>query len=349
MNEPKISIIAPVYGVEKYIEQFLDSIRKQTFQDFEVVLVDDGSKDRCPQILDDFEKEDERYKVIHQENGGVSKARNTGLAHAKGEYVYIVDSDDWLTDNALEVLWKAVEITHADIIYGDYFSEIGGVSYLRKPFDQEFCSSRKETICSIQRAVNNNGISTKANCPEFKKMNTSGGAPWRAMVRRGIIEDNQLWYDPSVRGLGDDILFTLHLYDHIQSVAYTSHPIYHYRIVPLSYSHGFKANLLENYRIIFDRMEEFLTSTKKDSEYWDAYYFRVLIYFSEAIKRYFKNKENPKLESERFNEMKALLKTEPYRSAVEKVDISRLLSKKMKIKILLLKMKMFRLLWKLCN
>ena len=126
----KISVIAPVYGVEKYIHQFLDSIEKQTLQDIEVILVDDGSPDNCPQILDEFVQKDSRYKVIHQKNAGVSMARNAGLVQATGKYVYIVDSDDWLVENALEELWNVAEKTNADLIYGDYYLEKEGKTEL---------------------------------------------------------------------------------------------------------------------------------------------------------------------------------------------------------------------------
>ena len=100
----KISVVATVYNKEKYIGEFLESIEKQRLQDIEVILVDDGSSDACAQILDDFARKDERYKVIHQPNRGVSDARNSALNHARGEYVYIVDSDARLADNALETM-----------------------------------------------------------------------------------------------------------------------------------------------------------------------------------------------------------------------------------------------------
>ena len=88
----------------KIYTSILDSIEKQTLREIEVILVDDGSPDNCPQILDEFVQKDSRYKVIHQKNAGVSMARNAGLAQATGKYVYIVDSDDWLVENALEEL-----------------------------------------------------------------------------------------------------------------------------------------------------------------------------------------------------------------------------------------------------
>ena len=91
---PVFSIILPIYKVEKYLHQCVDSILGQTYKNFELILVDDGSPDRCPQICDDYASKDARVKVIHKENGGLSDARNNGLLHAIGDYVFFIDSDD---------------------------------------------------------------------------------------------------------------------------------------------------------------------------------------------------------------------------------------------------------------
>lgn len=99
---PKFSIIVPIYNVENYIEKCIDSILAQSFSDFELILVDDGSPDRCPQICDDYAERDDRIKVIHKKNGGLSSARNAGLAVAVGEYCWMVDSDDYISTDALE-------------------------------------------------------------------------------------------------------------------------------------------------------------------------------------------------------------------------------------------------------
>ena len=99
---PKVSIIVPVYKVEKYLSRCIDSILGQTFQDFELILVDDGSPDRCGEICDEYEQKDDRVIAIHKENGGVSSARNTGMDKASGEYIMFVDSDDYIDLNMLE-------------------------------------------------------------------------------------------------------------------------------------------------------------------------------------------------------------------------------------------------------
>ena len=96
MNTPKISILVPVYNVEKYLQRCVDSVLAQDFTNWEMILVDDGSPDRCPQMCDAFTAKDTRIKVIHQENRGAHAARKAGFEHAKGEYLVFLDPDDYL-------------------------------------------------------------------------------------------------------------------------------------------------------------------------------------------------------------------------------------------------------------
>lgn len=111
------SIIIPVYNVEKYLNQCVDSVLAQDFSDFELILVDDGSPDRCPQICDEYAEKDSRVVVIHKENGGLSDARNTGILKAQGEYVCFMDSDDyWLDTNALSKIAEKAQDENADVI-----------------------------------------------------------------------------------------------------------------------------------------------------------------------------------------------------------------------------------------
>lgn len=98
--DPKLSIIVPIYNVEKYLPRCIDSILAQTYTDFELILVDDGSSDNCPQICDEYALKDQRIIVIHQINGGVSDARNTALKIARGKYVAFVDGDDFIIPDA---------------------------------------------------------------------------------------------------------------------------------------------------------------------------------------------------------------------------------------------------------
>ncbi|HEL7541574.1 TPA: glycosyltransferase, partial [Enterococcus faecalis] len=112
---PKISIIVPVYNVEKYLEKCVRSILAQTFTDFELILVDDGSPDSSGAMCDQFAEQDERVKVIHKENGGLSDARNAGIEIATGEYLGFVDSDDYIADDMYELLYTNIVKEDADL------------------------------------------------------------------------------------------------------------------------------------------------------------------------------------------------------------------------------------------
>ena len=112
---PLISVIVPVYKVEKYIRKCVDSILSQTFRDYELFLVDDGSPDNCGKICDEYAAKDDRIIVIHKENGGLSDARNVAIDKAKGEYLTFIDSDDYVAENHLESLYKAIVDTESDI------------------------------------------------------------------------------------------------------------------------------------------------------------------------------------------------------------------------------------------
>lgn len=112
---PKISIIVPVYNVEKYLEKCVRSILAQTFTDFELILVDDGSPDSSGAMCDQFAEQDQRVKVIHKENGGLSDARNAGIEIATGEYLGFVDSDDYIADDMYELLYTNIVKEDADL------------------------------------------------------------------------------------------------------------------------------------------------------------------------------------------------------------------------------------------
>lgn len=113
--KPLISVIVPVYNVEKYLEKCLDSILAQTLSDIEIIVIDDGSTDRSAEICDTYAQRDGRIKVLHKKNGGLSSARNAGLDIATGKYIALVDSDDWIADNMFEVLYDSIKEYKADI------------------------------------------------------------------------------------------------------------------------------------------------------------------------------------------------------------------------------------------
>lgn len=116
MNKPVFSVIVPIYKVEKYLKQCVDSILRQTFSDFELILVDDGSPDDCPQICDEYAKQDNRVKVVHKQNGGLTSARKAGIKVASGDYVFAVDGDDYIDSELLKKVNEVLSHDDYDIV-----------------------------------------------------------------------------------------------------------------------------------------------------------------------------------------------------------------------------------------
>ena len=121
MDTNLFSIIIPVYNVERYLNKCIESVVKQTYKNFEIILVDDGSPDSCPRICDEWAKKDDRIVVIHKGNGGLSSARNAGIKRAKGQYIGFIDSDDyWTESNFLEKIKDIVTENSVDVILFEY-------------------------------------------------------------------------------------------------------------------------------------------------------------------------------------------------------------------------------------
>lgn len=142
-NLPKISIIVPVYKAEPYLHRCVDSILAQTFTDWELILVDDGSPDQSGKICDEYAKKDQRVKVIHKVNGGVSSARQKGLDEARGEYTIHADPDDWAEPNMLEELYNEASKKEADMVMCDFICEYKSGGVICK---QEIKSSHADDI-----------------------------------------------------------------------------------------------------------------------------------------------------------------------------------------------------------
>lgn len=120
MESPLISVIVPIYKVEKYLDRCVESIVNQTYKNLEIILVDDGSPDNCPLMCDSWKEKDNRIKVVHKENGGLSDARNAGISVATGEYVAFIDSDDWIYEKYLEILLDGIYKYNCNVAVCDF-------------------------------------------------------------------------------------------------------------------------------------------------------------------------------------------------------------------------------------
>lgn len=175
MEKGKISIVVPMYNVEKYLPECVDKLLNQTYKNLEIILVDDGSPDNCGKIADDYAKKDERVKVIHKPNGGLSDARNVGMDAATGEYLMFADSDDFLFKNACEVLVNKIEKENADYVIGNYINCYEDSTIWPNPvFNKEKYGTFKLEIDDYKDSffIMNSGVWNKIFRHEFiKKLN----------------------------------------------------------------------------------------------------------------------------------------------------------------------------------
>lgn len=174
-NKPIISIIVPVYNVEKYLDRCVESILNQTFKDFELILVDDGSPDDCPAICDEWAEKDSRIKVIHKPNGGVSSARNEGLNIAQGEYIGFCDPDDVINPHMYELMYKTITDSGSDCSVCSFKS---------------FTNDLKLVINSFDRNANNLILENEASIEYFLGVGkTLLGSVWNKLIRKDLILD----------------------------------------------------------------------------------------------------------------------------------------------------------------
>lgn len=206
MCNPKISVIVPVYNVEKYLPRCIDSILAQTFTDFELLLIDDGSSDNSGRICDKYAMNDKRIRAFHQENGGVSYARNMGLDKSKGEYVFFIDSDDYVESDCLASLYACMQNQSADIVFCDFIIEKSQTTYR---YIKQSCSNDKIEIIK------------KLLCNEL------GGYLWNKLVRKEIFINNGINF-PNGIGIWEDLLVSVNLYYHSKNIAYMPCSLYHY-------------------------------------------------------------------------------------------------------------------------
>lgn len=206
-----ISVIVPVYNVEEYLDECVESIVNQTYQDIEIILVDDGSPDNCPQMCDAWEKKDKRVKVIHQKNGGISAARNAALDIACGEYIYFVDSDDFIEATALEYLHKLIVEYNVPMVIGGYRRISADGEY-----DQKVLPDGNIEVTVLD----------EYKLWELTAHNMAGVVVWSKLYKA------ELWKDCRfpIGKINEDNGVMLEILPKCHRVVYSNKPIYNYRI-----------------------------------------------------------------------------------------------------------------------
>lgn len=211
-NTPKISIIAPIYGVEQYIVEFADTVLSQSYPHIEFIFVNDGTKDRSIELLealiaDKYEHLRPQIKIIHKLNGGLPAARRTGIDNATGDYIYHVDSDDWLSEGAIEKIAAKIVATDADIVYFNYVKEYPSRSSIKR--DRSYANGAQREF--VRNMYNHRSFGSLCN----------------KCVRRSLYTENTI-YVPKY-GYAEDCYVSTQLVGYSKSVAYLDENVYHYR------------------------------------------------------------------------------------------------------------------------
>ena len=248
MNKfPKVSVIIPIYKVEKFLEECVESVLEQTYTSCEIILVDDGSPDLCPQMCDKYAARNSNVKVIHKENGGLSSARLAGFENAQGEYILFVDSDDYIDKCMVEKLVKAIEEKDAQMAICAYNVDCEGKIAPKK------LSYEQTSVCGREKIVENYILPLIG---ERKKEINLPGFMWIRLFRRDLIRKEFFVSERKV--FMEDHVFNLLYADNINKIAIINEPLYNYRINRTSLSNCYRKNKWEMYANLYDFFESYL-------------------------------------------------------------------------------------------
>ena len=287
------SIILPIYNVEKYLAECVESVLRQTFKDYELILVDDGSTDGSPELCDELKTKDERIQVIHKKNGGLSDARNAGTQIARGEYIIYIDSDDFiLTDDFLEKVYQKTE-SNPDIIWYKY------VKY--------FDGTKKIDNCkfSYSEIIGENKYPIQVK--KLVEADAFYGMAWIKAIRRKVIVDNNIEFEVGL--LGEDMEWNYHIIHNSNSMELIDEPFLAYRQREGSITATHKIKNLTDFIYILEKWSKKVTDEVTDKELQWALYGSLAKYYSNLLIVYARLQDNEKKkQKERIKRMSWILK-----------------------------------------
>lgn len=209
---PSISIVIPVFNAEPYLRQCLDSVINQTFRNLEIIIVDDGSSDGCPAICDEYAMKDNRIKVIHKKNGGMTSARNDGIMAASGKYIGSTDADDWIEPDMFEKMLEKAEHYNADIVATNFWKFMPGEE---KKISQMIESGYYDKT-KITQDILLNGLSRVTL------------SVWTKLIKKKLLVDNLHYFDDKIT-MGEDTIRSISSMLDAESIYFMDEAFYHYR------------------------------------------------------------------------------------------------------------------------
>lgn len=270
MIRPKVTIIVPVYNVEKYLTCCIGSILSQSFKDFELLLIDDGSSDLSGEICDDYVEKDARIRVFHKENGGVSSARNLGLENAQGEWICFIDSDDWVE---VDFLKELIQYDSFDLVVGGC-EGVGCMIYSTKRNENLIIDFKHPNkAAQILNANNENTISAFYYS-------------WGKLFRNSIISQNDLRFDTRMK-ICEDTCFLMKYLIHVQKIILSNSSLYRYRLLSVPNKYVIDSDCYRKHMDLFDYcLSEFESfSLRKMTILRKKIYTALLLQFLANLKR----------------------------------------------------------------
>lgn len=267
----KVSIIVPIYNVEKYLDRCMQSLLNQTLKDIEIIMVDDGSPDNCPKMCDEYAKKDGRIKVIHKQNGGLGYARNSGLDIATGEYVAFVDSDDFVDNKMFETMYKKADKEKSDVVYCNhyiYYSNTGKVTEPSRPFIKDVTFRGSDVVNEVLKNM-------IASSPEEQSDRKYYMSVWRGIFKRNIVHDIRFVSEKEF--LSEDILYQVNVLRRVSSVTITNERLYYYRENENSLTHKYRKDRIPKSITLYEHLKGMLVNVNIDNkEVWDERLMKFL-------------------------------------------------------------------------
>ena len=336
-----ISIIVPVYNIdEKYLRKCIGSLIDQTFTDIEIVLVNDGSTNNSGEICDEYANIDYRIKLLHQDNKGVSAARNNGMKFASGDWITFVDADDWIELDFCEKL-KNVILKYEDI---DFLMFALKVNHLDKEFEnpfwnEEFTFLNKESKEELQIQLLYKTIS------KFSPPHNMVGVAVCKLYKAKFLKENNLTFKENLP-LSEDGVFAFHALEKSEKVIYINEFLYHYRKHSESATFKYRKDAVLDYTKGMKELENCLSIYNKGYQFYKALYFRAILNISAICNQLYCHKYNQESFIEKIKGIRNLCKTHPYNTAIKKIGVRYYFEKSthfQKLKFLLLKSKAYTL------
>jgi glycosyltransferase involved in cell wall biosynthesis len=333
-----VSIIVPVYNVkEEYLRACIESILHQEYKKIELILVNDGSQNNAGLICDEYKNRDDRIRVIHQKNQGVSAARNNGMQVSEGTWICFVDADDWIENNMIKEVIEDLEHKDVDMVVWNLYFNYPSHEIIRKNYPKSIWVDEPQKL-EEARLFLLRTIAVRKNELKIPTMSL----PFCHLYKRSIIEKHNITFDTSFKQ-GEDKLFNYQYYMHIHHFFYLNLPLYHYRIHQESTTHTFfeehvemSTRLLKNYYKIEPKIQD-------SKEFRNTYYIRVLYIAWFLIQRYYLKKDEKM--SALIQEFANLMRIEPYREAAKNMKLSGMEFSITKIRLMMLKLHMYHLLF----